>query len=111
MDLFNLLPSPPLFFSHFIKVALSLLHSKVHVRKHLLAQRRPPTLYDIHPKTGFFPPEPLPKLPPSFSIWEDALYNANGNLGLGEDESDEGGSVAAVIVKQLILGDRLAAIS
>ncbi|TEB36450.1 Indoleamine 2,3-dioxygenase [Coprinellus micaceus] len=88
MDVFSLLPSPPLFFSHFLKLALSILRSKVHVRKHL-AQRRPPTAYDIHPKTGFFPPEPLPKLPLSFKIWEDALCDANGNLSLGEDEAGE----------------------
>lgn len=89
MDVFNLLPSPPLFFSHFLKLAFSVLYSKVHVRKYLSAQRRPQTAYDIHPKTGFFPPEPLPKLPASFSIWEDALRDANGNLSLGEDESEE----------------------
>lgn len=89
MDVFNLLPSPPLFFSHFLKLALSVLHSKVQVRKNILAQRRSPTAYDISPHTGFFPPQPLPRLPLAFDSWEEALHNARGNLSLGEDDSDE----------------------
>lgn len=89
MDVFGLLPSPPLFFSHFFKLALSVLHSKVQVHRNLLAQRRSPTAYDISPHTGFFPPEPLPTLPLPFDIWEAALRDANGNLSLGEDDSDE----------------------
>ncbi|RXW22348.1 hypothetical protein EST38_g3529 [Candolleomyces aberdarensis] len=88
MDVFNLLPSPPLFFSHFFRLAFSVFHSKVQIRK-LLNQRRSPNAYDISPHTGFFPPEPLPNLPSAFGIWEQALRDANGNLSLGEDESDE----------------------
>ncbi|KAF6764013.1 Indoleamine 2,3-dioxygenase [Ephemerocybe angulata] len=82
MDVFGLLPSPPLFFSHFFKLG-ALFH------RNLLAQRRSPTAYDISPHTGFFPPEPLPTLPLPFDIWEAALRDANGNLSLGEDDSDE----------------------
>lgn len=89
MDVFSLLPSPPLFFSHFFRLAFSVFQSKVQLRKYLLSQRRSPNAYDISPHTGFFPPEPLPKLPSAFEIWEVALRDANGNLSLGEDESEE----------------------
>ncbi|EIN09085.1 Indoleamine 2,3-dioxygenase [Punctularia strigosozonata HHB-11173 SS5] len=38
----------------------------------------PPSLedFDIDPTTGFFPPQPLPRLRGAFSIWEDALDDA-----------------------------------
>lgn len=48
-----------------------------------------PKDFDVDHDTGFFPPEPLPKLPSAFSIWEDALIEAQETLSLGEDESDE----------------------
>ncbi|KAG2020006.1 tryptophan 2,3-dioxygenase [Coprinopsis cinerea AmutBmut pab1-1] len=89
MVLFSLLPSPPQFFTHFVQLAVSLFHSKTQIRKQLLARRRSPYSYDINQHTGFFPPEPLPKLPPSYEIWEQALRDANGNLSLGEDESED----------------------
>lgn len=89
MLLFSLLPSPPQFFSHFLRLTLSVFTSKLHIRKQVIAKRRSPYSYDINQHTGFFPPEPLPKLPPQFGLWEQALRDANGNLSLGEDESEE----------------------
>ncbi|KAI0345301.1 Indoleamine 2,3-dioxygenase [Trametopsis cervina] len=48
-----------------------------------------PKDFDVDHNTGFFPPEPLPRLPRAFSMWEDALAEAQHVLSLGEDESDE----------------------
>lgn len=45
--------------------------------------------YDVHPTTGFFPSQPLQKLPSPFSLWEAALEGAQGAVSLGDDESDE----------------------
>lgn len=45
--------------------------------------------FDVDPNTGFFPPQPLPKLPEPFGPWEQALLDAQGKLGLGDDESPE----------------------
>ncbi|KAI9466059.1 Indoleamine 2,3-dioxygenase [Lactarius psammicola] len=41
--------------------------------------------YDVDYATGFFPPEPLPKLSGQFELWERALDDAEGNISLGED--------------------------
>ncbi len=41
--------------------------------------------YDIDYSTGFFPPEPLPRLSDQFELWERALEDAQGNISLGED--------------------------
>lgn len=41
--------------------------------------------YNVDYATGFFPPEPLPRLTGRFEIWEDALDDAEGQLSLGED--------------------------
>ncbi|KAI0317462.1 Indoleamine 2,3-dioxygenase [Amylostereum chailletii] len=41
--------------------------------------------YDIDAATGFFPPEPLPRLDGQFEIWENALDEAVKKLSLGED--------------------------
>ena len=45
--------------------------------------------FDVDPNTGFFPPQPLPKLPEPFSLWEQAMADAQGRLSLGDDESPE----------------------
>ncbi|TFK30065.1 Indoleamine 2,3-dioxygenase [Coprinopsis marcescibilis] len=91
----DILPSPPLFFTQLVHVALSVLKSRHQIRRSDLARRRSAYSYDIHQQTGFFPPEPLPKLPPVFAQWEEALRDANGKLSLGElnecgDETLEG---------------------
>src|SRR6266702_745827 len=41
--------------------------------------------YDVDYATGFFPPEPLPRLSGQFELWERALDDAEGNISLGED--------------------------
>jgi indoleamine 2,3-dioxygenase len=41
--------------------------------------------YDVDYATGFFPPEPLPRLSGQFELWERALDDAEGNVSLGED--------------------------
>lgn len=41
--------------------------------------------YDVDYATGFFPPEPLPRLRGLFDLWERALDDAEGNVSLGED--------------------------
>ncbi|THH28503.1 hypothetical protein EUX98_g5681 [Antrodiella citrinella] len=48
-----------------------------------------PEDYDVNPHTGFFPAQPLPRLPAPYTIWEDALTKAQGVLKLVENESDE----------------------
>jgi indoleamine 2,3-dioxygenase len=48
-----------------------------------------PKDFDVDHNTGFFPPEPLPSLPSAFSLWEDALVEAQETLSLGEDEAEE----------------------
>ncbi|KAH9832924.1 Indoleamine 2,3-dioxygenase [Rhodofomes roseus] len=45
--------------------------------------------FDVDPKSGFFPPAPLPRLPAEFCIWETALATAPGVLALGKDRSEE----------------------
>jgi hypothetical protein len=45
--------------------------------------------FDVDQKTGFFPSNPLPKLPEHFAVWEQALTNAQGNISHCDDESPE----------------------
>jgi indoleamine 2,3-dioxygenase len=90
MEIVNVLPNPPLFFRLFLRLALSLLNSTLNTNYCSIAQdKRPPTAFDLDPRTGFFPPRPLPELPFQFAIWEDALRDARGNLSLGEDDSED----------------------
>ena len=90
MDIVTVLPNPPLFFRLFLRLALSLLNSTLNTNySYLLQDKRPQTAFDLHPATGFFPSQPLPKLPLQFAIWEDALRDASGNLSLGEDDSSD----------------------
>ncbi|KAF5387496.1 hypothetical protein D9757_006517 [Collybiopsis confluens] len=51
--------------------------------------------FDIDPATGFLTPEPLPRLPSEYRIWEDALAEAPEVLKLGDDNSDEAQSLRA----------------
>lgn len=48
-----------------------------------------PRDFDVDPHTGFFPPQPLPKLPRAFSFWEKALAEAPEVLCLAENENEE----------------------
>lgn len=48
-----------------------------------------PRDFDVDPHTGFFPPQPLPKLPRGYSIWEEALAEAPEVLCLAENESED----------------------
>ncbi|KAH9483962.1 Indoleamine 2,3-dioxygenase 1 [Psilocybe cubensis] len=89
MDVVNVLQTPPIFFRLFIKLALSLFSSTFNLNYKAIPERRQQSSYDIDPRTGFFPPKPLQRLPSGYSIWEDALRAANGNLSLGEDDSEE----------------------
>ena len=90
MDVVNVLQTPPIFFRLFVKLALSLFNSTINVSYcKLLPRRRIQSSFDIDPHTGFFPPRPLPRLPSTYTLWEHALSNANGNLSLGEDESED----------------------
>jgi indoleamine 2,3-dioxygenase len=90
MEIVNVLPNPPLFFRLFLRLALSLLNSTLNTNYcYTVQDKRPPTAFDLHPRTGFFPPQPLPKLSRQFTIWEDALRDASGNLSLGEDDSED----------------------
>ena len=41
--------------------------------------------YDIDAATGFFPPQPLPRLTGPYEIWENKLDEACRTLSLGED--------------------------
>jgi len=89
MDVVNVLQTPPIFFRLFIKLALSLFNSTINVNYKALPERRPQASYDVDPKTGFFPPTPLSHLSGDYAIWEHALRDANGNLSLGEDTSED----------------------
>ncbi|KAF4614629.1 hypothetical protein D9613_003180 [Agrocybe pediades] len=89
MDIVNVLQTPPIFFRLFIKLALSLFNLTISVTYKTVPQRRSQATYDVHPRTGFFPPRPLPVLQGEYAIWEKALRDANGNLSLAEDASEE----------------------
>lgn len=94
MEIVNVLQTPPVFFRLFLKLALYLFHSAVTInyRSRKVVPERPslPPLssFDVNTATGFFPKQPLPHLPAGYSIWEDALREANNNLILG-DRADE----------------------
>lgn len=45
--------------------------------------------YGIDTKSAFFPPEPLPTLPPAYHAWEEALHIAPDVLRLGTDKSPD----------------------
>jgi len=94
MDVINLLPSPPHFFRLFFRLALSLFNSTFNANHYrTIAERRPHMdFFNLDSETGFFPPQPLPRLPEMFDIWEHALAEANGNLCLGDDDREEANS-------------------
>lgn len=76
---------------HLLERARSAIDFKT-IERALFASRQggfEPQQYDVDPHTGFFPPEPLPKLPTAFSIWEEALLSAQGILCLSENQSEE----------------------
>ena len=90
MDIGNVLQTPPVFFRLFVKLALSLVTSAISVHyPRTVVERRLPASFDVDTRTGFFPPQPLPTLTEDYSIYEDALREARGNLPLAEDDSEE----------------------
>jgi indoleamine 2,3-dioxygenase len=90
MDVINLLPSPPHLCRLFFKLAMSLSNSTINTNRHRVAvEHLSHVHFGIDVDTGFFPRKPLPRLTGKFGIWETALAKANGNLSLGEDQSEE----------------------
>ncbi|KAJ7461533.1 Indoleamine 2,3-dioxygenase [Mycena latifolia] len=84
MNVIDLLPSPHQYFS----LAVSLLQSTIANSRRPFDKRRSPVDFDVDVNTGFFPPQPLPHLPPAYAVWENALAEAAEKLSLGEDESE-----------------------
>ena len=90
MDLVNLLPSPPLFFGQFVRLALSLLKSTVHNNyRRSIQDRRTLVDFDVDSHTGFFPRRPLPRLTGVHDLWEAALDQACQNMCLGVDTNPQ----------------------
>ncbi|KAF8623472.1 hypothetical protein AX15_006256 [Amanita polypyramis BW_CC] len=90
MDIISLLPSPPLFFGQFVRLALSLLKSTVHTNYRRSIQTRPSLVdFDVDLRAGFFPPRPFPRLTGAYDLWEAALDQACQNLSLGSDTRPE----------------------
>ncbi|PPQ98803.1 hypothetical protein CVT24_003357 [Panaeolus cyanescens] len=91
MDFVGVLSSPPTFLSLCLKLAHSLINSSYlpFSQRKAIADRPTPASFDVHLTTGFFPQQPLPRLTGRFARWEQALLQANNNLSLGEDESEE----------------------
>jgi indoleamine 2,3-dioxygenase len=90
MDVISLLPSPPHLWRLFFKLAISLSNSTINTnRQRVTAEHHSHANFGIDADTGFFPRKPLPRLTGKFDIWEAALAKANGNLSLGEDQSEE----------------------
>ncbi|KAG8217683.1 Indoleamine 2,3-dioxygenase [Butyriboletus roseoflavus] len=79
----DLLPSP----LHMLNDALWILQSLQASRRASPEVQPVPADFDVNlqTNTGFFPPQPLPKLQKPFDIWEDALSQAQNVLKLGED--------------------------
>jgi indoleamine 2,3-dioxygenase len=90
MEVVNILETPPTFFNLVVRFALSLFASLLafHYPKPV-QEKCTSASFDIDPRSGFFPPKPLPKLHGLYAIWEAALDDARGNLSLGEDDSDD----------------------
>lgn len=79
----DLLPSP----FHLLNDALWVLQS-LRASGRVSPEVHPiPADFDVNIQTdtGFFPPQPLPKLQKPFNVWEDALSQAQDVLKLGED--------------------------
>lgn len=90
MDIVNLLPSPPLFFGQFVRLALSLLKSTVHNNyRRSIQDRRTLVDFDVDSQSGFFPRRPLPRLTGAHDLWEAALVQACRNICLGADTNPQ----------------------
>jgi len=90
MVVVNIFETPPIVFRLVAKFALSLFASILSFRyPRAIQEKRSSASYDIDPRTGFFPPKPLTRLPSQYNIWEDALEDARGNISLGEDASED----------------------
>jgi indoleamine 2,3-dioxygenase len=87
MNVIDLFPAPHQYFS----LAVSLFQTTVTNQcwKPLPEKRRSPVDFDIDVNTGFFPRQPLTRLPSAYAAWEVALSEAAEQLSLGEDDSDE----------------------
>ncbi|CAL1701004.1 unnamed protein product [Somion occarium] len=48
-----------------------------------------PEQYDVDARTGFFPAQPLPRLPEVYAVWEQSLADARGVLYLADNRSSE----------------------
>ncbi|KAJ3740574.1 Indoleamine 2,3-dioxygenase [Lentinula detonsa] len=85
MDFTHLIPSP----SDIQYALLSTLGTLLSRRSATNDVLRPQEDFDIDPITGFVPPQPLPRLPAEYKIWEDALSEAPEVLRLVDDLSEE----------------------
>ncbi|KAJ4475700.1 Indoleamine 2,3-dioxygenase [Lentinula aciculospora] len=85
MDFTHILPSP----SRIQYALLSTLTALLTRQRATNGVLRPQEDFDIDPITGFVPPQPLPRLPAEYKIWEDALSEAPEVLRLNDDTSDE----------------------
>jgi len=90
MTFFQPHPSPPHAVGTLLNAIFSLYNFYFpHAPRLSLPDRRSLDDFDISLHTGFFPPTPLSRLPPSFDLWEDGLSAASGSLCLGDDDSSE----------------------
>lgn len=85
MDFTHILPSP----SGIQYALLSTLGAILSRYRSTSGVLRPQKDFDIDPITGFVPPQPLPRLPAEYKLWEDALSEAPDVLRLSNDTSDE----------------------
>ncbi|GAW00238.1 Indoleamine -dioxygenase [Lentinula edodes] len=85
MDFAHILPSP----SGIQYALLSTLGAILSRYRSTSDVLRPQEDFDIDPITGFVPPQPLPRLPAEYKLWEDALSEAPDVLRLSNDTSDE----------------------
>ncbi|KAF7295518.1 hypothetical protein MIND_01091800 [Mycena indigotica] len=80
----DLLPSP----HHYFTLAVDYWQRSATTRKSA-DRRRVAADFDVDViESGFFPRQPLPRLPHAFSVWEQALTDAPDQLSLYEDESE-----------------------
>ncbi|KAF9246348.1 Indoleamine 2,3-dioxygenase [Melanogaster broomeanus] len=89
----DLLPSP----LHLFNDALRILQSYQVSRRVSLDAHPTPADFDVNlqTNTGFFPPEPLPRLQEPFDVWEHALSQAQKVLKLGEDLLNDGSRISS----------------
>src|ERR1700761_689956 len=84
MNVIDLLPSPHQYFN----LAVSLVQSAIANARRPAEKRRSAVEFGVDVNTGFFPRQPLPRLPAPFAIWELTLAEADEILTLWEDDSE-----------------------